>query len=111
MAKYRRNDLQEDNELTYAEEMQKQQAVAETGPEPVDAEDAAFKKRYGDLRRHSHQLLQQKDQELAQMKQQLETAARGQIKFPKTDEEIDNWSKRYPDVAKIVDSIAQKRAN
>jgi len=111
MAKYRRNDLQEDNELTYAEEMQKQQTVAETGPEPVDAEDAAFKKRYGDLRRHSHQLMQQKDQQLAQMKEQLETAARGQIKFPKTDEEIDNWSKRYPDVAKIVDSIAQKRAN
>ena len=67
MAKYRRNDLQEDNELTYAEEMQKQQSVAETGPEPVDAEDAAFKKRYGDLRRHSHQLMQQKDQQLAQM--------------------------------------------
>ena len=111
MAKYRRNDLEEDNGLTYAEEMQKQQSVAETGPEPVDAEDAAFKKRYGDLRRHSHQLMQQKDQQLAQMKTQLETAARGQIKFPKTDEEIDNWSKRYPDVAKIVDSIAQKRAN
>ena len=55
--------------------------------------------------------MQQKDQELQKMKAQLDQAAKGQIKFPKTDEEIDVWSKKYPDVAKIVDSIAQKRAN
>ena len=54
--------------------------------------------------------MQQKDQEVAQMKAQLDQAAKGQIKFPKTDEEIAQWSKKYPDVAKIVDSIARKRA-
>ena len=34
-----------------------------------------------------------------------------QIKFPKTDEEIEEWSKKYPDVANIVDTIARKRAS
>ena len=36
------------------------------------------------------------------MQKQLDAATRSQIKFPKTDEEVEAWSKRYPDVAKIV---------
>ena len=70
-----------------------------------------LKKRYGDLRRHTQQLIQQKDQEISAVKQQLDTAAKGQIKFPKTDDEIDQWSQKYPDFALIVDSITRKRAN
>lgn len=108
MAKYRRIE-EEDNGLSYAEEFEAQNPAKEA--EVVEGEDTTYKKRYGDLRRHSQQLMQQKDQELTKMKVQLDQAAKGQIKFPKTDEEIDVWSKKYPDVAKIVDSIAQKRAN
>ena len=106
MAKYRRKE-DEDNGLTYAEEMAAEAKVSEP---PVEGEDTTYKKRYGDLRRHSQQLMQQKDQELQQVKDQLDQAAKGQIKFPKTDEEMDRWSKKYPDVALIVDTIAQKRA-
>lgn len=109
MAKYRRAEQEEDNELTYAEEISAQ-TQAEVQEQPAEGEDTTYKKRYGDLRRHSQQLMQQKDQELQQVKAQLDSAAKGQIKFPKTDQEIDQWSKKYPDVAKIVDSIAQKRA-
>ena len=106
MAKYRRLE-EPDNELTYAEEFQQTH-----GEEPAaNPEEETFKKSYGDLRRHSQQLMQQKDQELANKKAQLDTAAKGQIKFPKTDDEIEQWSKKYPDVAKIVDTIASKRAN
>jgi hypothetical protein len=43
------------------------------------------------------------------MQAQLNEATRGQIKFPKSEEEVEAWSKKYPDVAKIVDTIAQKR--
>jgi len=110
MAKYRRTD-EDDNGLSYSEELAQQQQAETGGPEPTDAEDATYKKRYGDLRRHSQQLMQQKDQQVSQMKAQLDQAARGQIKFPKSDQEIDQWAKKYPDVAKIVDSIARKRAN
>ena len=108
MAKYRRIE-EEDNGLSYAEEFEAQNPAKDS--EVVEGEDTTYKKRYGDLRRHSQQLMQQKDQELVKMKAQLDQAAKGQIKFPKTDEEIDVWSKKYPDVAKIVDSIARKRAN
>ena len=106
MAKYRRLQTPDD-ELNDSEEMAQQAAPTEE----TDPEDTTYKKRYGDLRRHSQSLMQQKDQEVASLQAQLDSAAKGQIKFPKTDEEIDQWSKKYPDVAKIVDSIAQKRAN
>ena len=101
MAKYKRTD-EIDDDLTYSQEVAETQEPAE--PEPKTDEEASFKKRYGDLRRHSQTLMTQKDQEIAQLKQQLDTAAKGQIRFPKTDEEIEQWSQRYPDVAKIVDT-------
>lgn len=74
-----------------------------------DSEEGSFKKRYGDLRRHMQQSMQQKDAQLNQMQEQLAQATRQQIKFPKTEEEVASWSQKYPDVAKIIDTIAQKR--
>ena len=107
MSKYRRKEELE-AESTYSEELE---AQANTDSEPKEPEEASFKKRYGDLRRHTQQLMAQKDQELVKLKEQLDRAAKGQIKFPKTDDEIEAWSKKYPDVSKIVDTIARKRAN
>ena len=80
MAKYRRLE-EPDNDLTYAEGF-----LQIHGEEPAaNPEEETFKKRYGDLRRHSQQLMQQKDQELASLKTQLDTAAKCKIKFPKTN--------------------------
>jgi DNA repair exonuclease SbcCD ATPase subunit len=107
MSKYRRKDEVEDN-TSYSEELEAQVAA---DSEPKEPEEASFKKRYGDLRRHTQQLMSQKDQELDKLKAQLDSAAKGQIKFPKTDEEIEDWTKKYPDVSKIVNTIAQKHAN
>ena len=107
MSKYRRNEELE-ADTSYSEELQAQVAV---DSEPKEPEEASFKKRYGDLRRHTQQLMSQKDQELEKLKAQLDSAAKGQIKFPKSDEEIEQWTNKYPDVAKIVDTIARKRAN
>ena len=75
----------------------------------ADPEEGSFKKRYGDLRRHMQQSMQQKDAQLNQMQEQLSQATKQQIKFPKTEEEVTAWSTKYPDVAKIIDTIAQKR--
>jgi len=107
MNKYRRKEELE-ADTSYSEELQAQVAV---DSEPKEPEEASFKKRYGDLRRHTQQLMSQKDQELEKLKAQLDSAAKGQIKFPKSDEEIAQWTNKYPDVAKIVDTIARKRAN
>lgn len=109
MAKYKGNNrIVDADEKTYSQEMTEQNTAQ--GSAPSDSDEASFKKRYGDLRRHMQQSLSQKDKELEEMKSQLETATREQIRFPKSDDEIDQWSKKYPDVAQIVDTIAQKRA-
>lgn len=105
MAKYKRAEVVDDDEMSYSQEVQQTQEA-----EPDKPEDG-WEKRYGDLRRHTQQQMANKDREIAEIKAQLETAAKGQIKFPKTDEEIEQWSKKYPEVAKIVDTIARKRAN
>jgi hypothetical protein len=107
MSKYKRKEELE-ADTSYSEELEAQVSV---DPEPKEPEETSFKKRYGDLRRHTQQLMSQKDQELEKLKEQLDSAAKGQIKFPKTDDEIEAWSKKYPDVSKIVDTIARKRAN
>lgn len=86
------------------------EAVDNDGPEPQDAEEASFKKRYGDLRRHTQSIQQAKDEEIRKLKDQLDQATRKQIKFPKTEDEINEWVSKYPDVAAIIDTIAQKRA-
>lgn len=112
MAKYKSTTRDEADTMSYSEELaatQPQQAPEES--EQTGNEDSSFRKRYGDLRRHMQQTLSEKDREIEQIKKQLDQAARGQIKFPKSDEDIEKWSKKYPDVAQIVDTIARKRAN
>ena len=106
MAKYR-NAYRDETDTATEEASVAPEQKATT--QPVGTEEESFKKRYGDLRRHMQGQMAQRDQEIAQIKAQLNDATRGQIKFPKTEEEVDAWSQKYPDVAKIVDTIAQKR--
>lgn len=109
MSKYKRTDVEDEDERPYSELVQEQ--AAQNEPEPSDPEEATFKKRYGDLRRHAQQIQSQKEAEIAALQQQLQDATKQQIKFPKTEEEVENWAKKYPDVAAIIDTIARKRAN
>ena len=76
----------------------------------VTDEEGSFKKRYGDLRRYMQQTVESKDKELEQLKAQLREREKDEFTLPTTEEEIEAWASKYPEVAKIVDSIAQKRA-
>jgi len=78
--------------------------------EPAHAEEKTFKKRYGDLRRHLQRKEDEYKSELTQVRDQLESLTKTQVRLPKTDEEIDEWSNKYPDVAKVVETIAAKKA-
>jgi len=83
---------------------------AEDEEQPKNAEEKTFKKRYGDLRRHSQEKEKQFQKQLDDLKAQLEKATKKEIKLPKTEEEIEEWAKEYPDVAGIVETIAIKKA-
>ena len=102
--KYKRQERPEEGDTTtYSEDFIDTQDNAQP-------EEDGWQKRYSDLRRHTQQQLNQSQQSIAAMQSQLDAATRSQIKFPKTDEEIDAWSAKYPEVSKIVDTIARKRA-
>jgi len=78
--------------------------------EPTSAEEKTFKKRYGDLRRHTQEKEREFQKQLNDLKEQLDKATKKEIKLPKSDEDIEAWAKAYPDVAKIVETIAMKKA-
>ena len=78
--------------------------------EPTNAEERTFKKRYGDLRRHTQDKEKQFQTQLDELKEQLGKATKKEMKLPKSDEDIEAWATEYPDVAKIVETIAMKKA-
>ena len=83
---------------------------AESEAEPTSAEERTFKKRYGDLRRHTQEKEKQFQKQLDDLKEQLGKATKKEMKLPKSDEDIEAWASEYPDVAKIVETIAMKKA-
>ena len=78
--------------------------------EPVNAEEKSFKKRYGDLRRHQQNKDKDYEERIKALEQQLTESTKSEIKLPKSDEDIDAWATKYPDVAAIVETIAIKKA-
>jgi cytochrome c556 len=92
-----------------AEEVEEATQEAETNTEAkeetLSAEEKSFKKRYGDLRRH----MQQKEKEWDEKLESLQSS-KASVVPPKSDEDIEQWAEKYPDVAGIVETIATKKA-
>ena len=115
--KYKRNDNKEEETLN-ALVKERDEALGKAKAEEEDKaetesltpEEKTFKKRYGDLRRHSQEKEKSYQDEIFKLKEQLSQTAKKEINLPKSDEEIEKWSQEYPDVAKIVESIATKKA-
>ena len=115
--KYKRNDNKEEETLN-ALVKERDEALGKAKVEEEDKaeteslapEEKTFKKRYGDLRRHSQEKEKSYQDEIFKLKEQLSQTAKKEINLPKSDEEIEKWSQEYPDVAKIVESIATKKA-
>ena len=77
---------------------------------PKSAEEKTFKKRYGDLRRHTQKQTDELHVKIKQLETQLDSATKKQIKLPKSEQEIEKWAQQYPDVAGIIETIAIKKA-
>jgi len=74
--------------------------------EKLSGEEKSFKKRYGDLRRH----MSTKEKEWEARFAALESKDTTSVRAPKSDEDIEEWARQYPDVAAIVETIAEKKA-
>ena len=92
-----------------SEAVQKQEEP-EQQEEKLSAEERTFKQRYGDLRKYQHEKETEFKAELEKLKLQLDKATKNELVLPKTSEEVEAWAKKYPDVAAIVEAIADKKA-
>ena len=90
------------------EAQEKEQQVKEV--EPDSAEEKSFKKRYGDLRRHQQEKQKELEDKIHQLQSQLDESTKKEMRLPKSDDEIEAWTTKYPDVAAIVETIATKKA-
>ena len=102
---------EEELEQMLKEQQGEVKETTETEKEPTNAEEKTFKKRYSDLRRHQQKQAEEFKTELAELKRQLADATKKEMKLPKSDEDIEQWAKDYPDVAAIVETIAMKKAS
>ena len=85
-------------------------AEAQEDDTELSAEEKNFKKRYGDLRRHQQKKEEEFTAKIQALEAQLSKAAKQELVLPKTDEELEAWSKEYPDVAAIIETIADKKS-
>ncbi len=76
----------------------------------ISPEEKNFKKRYGDLRRHSQKKEEEFNAKIEALEAKLTKAAKQELVLPKSEEELEAWSKQYPDIAGIVEAIADKKA-
>ena len=86
-----------------------EEKVEEAKPEvELSDEEKSFKTRYGDVRRH----LAAKEKEYNAKIKELEDKLGQTEKLvpPKSDDDIAAWAEKYPDVAGIVETIADKKA-
>ena len=89
------------------EASKEEKADTETEEETLSAEEKSFKKRYGDLRRHMQEKEKEWDEKFKTFEERLK---KDSIVPPKSDQDIEEWAKEYPDVAGVVETIAAKKA-
>ena len=88
----------------------KDKIIEEQLLEPDSAEEKTFKKRYGDLRRHTQEQQKEHEDKIAALQNQLDKVTKEQIQLPKSEQELEAWSHEYPDIAAIIETIAIKKS-
>ena len=82
----------------------------EADDKSLTAEERSYKKRYADIQKHLAKKESEFKDRIGSLEGQLKKAANNELVLPKTDQDIEAWSKKYPDVASIVEAIADKKA-
>lgn len=102
---------QDEEELEQMTKAQQEDQEPEQEQEELSAEEQTFKKRYGDLRRHAAEKEKKLQERLEELENKLAKASTKEIKPPASDEDLAAWKKKYPDVARIVETMAIKIAD
>jgi hypothetical protein len=88
------------------ESAETKEANTEAKEETLSAEETTYKKRYSDLRKH----LNKQSEEIKELKAKMDNAVKGELRPPKSKEEIEAWSSKNPEAADILRSMAKDEA-
>jgi len=102
--------VQAEGDSKQKEEPKAEAQEADDDDADLSAEEKTFKQRYGDIRRHMKDKEQEWKLKFEKLESQLESATKNELVLPKSEKDIEAWSKKYPDVAGIVEAIADKKA-
>ncbi|MGY8789008.1 MAG: hypothetical protein ACKVKR_01665, partial [Pseudomonadales bacterium] len=103
---------EEEEEATEVTQQEEPAAPSEAEPkEDLTAEERSFKKRYGDIQRHMATKEKEWQSRIERLEGQLDKATKNELVLPKSKEDIQAWTSKYPDVAGIVEAIAEQKAN
>lgn len=103
-------EIETQEDITEDHQLNKVGTKGDDSDEGLTAEEKTFKKRYGDLRKHSAEKEKDLQSRLEKLESQLQLASKKELVLPKSAEEVEAWSRQHPDVAAIVESIADKKA-
>ncbi len=100
-------EANDEDHATEVTEKDSQPSGSSANDDPATTkEEKTFKKRYGDLRRHS----QKTEKDLKDKVAALEKRVGGNVEAPAKEEDVKAWMAKYPDVANIITTMAQKEA-
>lgn len=78
---------------------------------PVNAEDKNWKDRYGHLRSHTQRQLNEANERVKSLERQLQDSTKKSIALPTSPEQVKDWANKYPDVAKIVETLIMMKTS
>jgi len=88
--KYKRDRVSEDEQEIAELEAERNKDVEaqreEEAEQELGAEEQTYKKRYGDLRRHTQKIQDENKRQLQKLQDQVEALTKKQVKLPKSDE-------------------------
>lgn len=103
-------EQEESQETLVVETKEEDTAEKPEVDEELSEEEKTFKKRYGDLRA----LTQRKEAEWKEKEQdylaQIEEAKKQAIELPQTQTDVQEWVKKYPEAASVIEAIAAQKA-
>jgi len=105
-------EVQDEGDPKQEKAAKEKQASDSDGSDEGDlsAEEKTFKQRYGEIRKHMADKEKDWKSRIEKLESQLEKSANKEFTLPKTKEDVEAWAKKYPDVAAIVEAIAEDKA-
>lgn len=104
--------MEEQEKKSLAEEEGSQEEAVEEIEEDLEPEEATWKDRYGNLRRHSSDKEKTLKDQIKDLEKKLadKPSVVSDVEFPKTEKELQQWQEKFPDMARIMDRLVEKKA-